>query len=224
MSIKLKFTCISDTHNQLDWLNLAAGDVLIHAGDLTLRGTLPELEQAARQLSKLDYKYKIVIAGNHDFAFQIKPQEARQIFSKVPGLIYLEDNFTEIEGIKIYGSPWQPKFFAWAFNLERGAEIKEKWALIPNDIDILITHGPPHGILDQTLRADHAGCEELLKAIQTRIKPRYHIFGHIHEGYGQYQDLKTGTVHINASICNRYYAPINKPIVFEMQSRPSKKP
>jgi hypothetical protein len=87
--------------------------------------------------------------------------------------------------IKIYGSPWQPEFFDWAFNLPRGQPLADKWAKIPPDVDVLITHGPPHGILDKTTQGHNIGCEELRKLFDTQsIKPRLHIFGHNHEDYG----------------------------------------
>ena len=121
-----------------------------------------------------------------------------------------------LHGIKIYGSPWQPWFYDWAFNLARGSEIKEKWDAIPTDTNILVTHGPPHGILDQTSSGEHAGCEELLKTVRGRVRPRYHVFGHIHEAYGTERDPNYNIVYVNASTCNLRYAPVHAPIVFEL--------
>ena len=213
----MRFVCISDTHNFLADVILPPGDVLLHAGDLTGRGSLSEVERAARDLAALDFKYKIVIAGNHDFAFERDPKNAKRILSQfAPDVTYLQDEAIELNGLKIYGSPWQPWFFDWAFNLERGAEIKKKWDLIPDDTDILMTHGPAYGIRDRTAGGEHAGCEELLKAVRERVQPRYHVFGHIHEGYGQQTDPECGTVSINASICTLRYAPINPAIVFDL--------
>ena len=93
---------------------------------------------------------------------------------------YLCDESLTLDGVKFYGSPWQPRFFDWAFNKDRGAPLKAIWDKIPLDTDVLITHGPPHGILDLTFDKIKAGCEELLLAVQ-RIKPKVHVFGHIHE-------------------------------------------
>ena len=95
---------------------------------------------------------------------------------------YLQDSTTEIYGIKIYGTPWQPKFCGWAFNLERGQELMDKWDLIPDDTDILITHTPPVGYGDLCSSGTRAGCVDLLLSVQHRIQPKYHVYGHIHEG------------------------------------------
>lgn len=115
-----------------------------------------------------------------------------------------------LEGIKFYGSPWQPWFFDWAFNLQRGAEIRAKWDLIPLDTDVLITHGPAFGILDKTTRGARVGCEELLKVIE-QVKPQLHVFGHIHEAYGIYSNDNLSFV--NASNCDVQFNLVNPPIV-----------
>jgi Icc-related predicted phosphoesterase len=106
-------------------------------------------------------------------------KEKTELFSNA---IYLEDSYVTIENIKIYGSPWQPRFGKnWGFNLERGEELKEKWEKIPDDIDILITHGPPESILDKTDQGLSVGCDQLFEFVMEKIKPKIHIFGHIHE-------------------------------------------
>ncbi|KAJ8957119.1 hypothetical protein NQ318_007335 [Aromia moschata] len=128
--------------------------------------------------------------------------------------IYLEDSAVDIYGIKLYGSPWQPEFGGWAFNLKRGKECLSKWELIPEDTDILVTHTPPLGHGDLACSAVRAGCVELLNVVQQRVKPKYHIFGHIHEGYGVTSDGKI--VFINASTCDINYIPRNLPIVFDV--------
>jgi Icc-related predicted phosphoesterase len=127
--------------------------------------------------------------------------------------IYLEDSGIEIYGIKFYGTPWQPEFCRWAFNLKRGEEILEKWNKIPDDTDILITHTPPIGFNDLCCSGIRAGCVELLSTIQKRVKPMYNIFGHVHESYGLSSDGKV--IYINASTCNIEYLPNNLPIVFD---------
>jgi Icc-related predicted phosphoesterase len=119
-----------------------------------------------------------------------------------------------IDGTKFYGSPWQPWFYDWAFNLQRCPEIRSKWELIPEGIDILITHGPPYGIEDLTARGDKAGCHDLLEVVE-KIKPRVHIFGHIHEGYGI--NAIDGTTFINANSYNHNYRRLNPPVVYEFE-------
>jgi len=170
--------------------------------------------QFTQWFSKLQYKYKIFIAGNHDFGFE-KIRKSNEIGISIPhGVIYLEDEMVEIEGLKIYGSPWQPEFHNWAFNLPRnGDQIKFKWDSIPDDTDILITHGPPFECLDITPTNQRVGCE-LLKIRLDDLKPKLHVFGHIHDSYGI--KYTSDTLSVNASICNERYQPINKPIVVEV--------
>ena len=117
-----------------------------------------------------------------------------------------------VDGLEVWGSPWQPWFHDWAFNLERGAALAEKWAMIPDSTDLLITHGPPHGILDACFDGRRVGCEELTRAVE-RVRPKLHVFGHIHEAYGVVDDGTT--LFVNASNCNLRYRPANAPIVVD---------
>lgn len=208
----MKFVVISDTHGQHQKLSLPQGDVLIHAGDVSKKGTLRQIEDFLSWFSTLDFEYKIFIAGNHDFYFEkADPSEIKQLIPN--NIIYLNDSAVEIAGTKIWGSPVQPWFHDWAFNRQRGTEIKKHWDLIPNDVDILVTHGPVYGILDTTIRGELVGCKELLSVVQ-RIKPKAFICGHIHEDYGTYQSEET--LFINASILNLRYQVAHQPIVFEL--------
>jgi Icc-related predicted phosphoesterase len=181
-----------------------------------------EIAAAGMWLRKQPHKHKVFVAGNHDWMFQRNRTMALQLLNN--GIIgdgngkisYLEDSGVTIEGLHIYGSPWQPTFFDWAFNLDRGAAIKHKWNLIPEGLDVLITHGPPLGIHDQSfphLGSEHLGCEDLMAAVE-RAKPKMHVFGHIHGGYGKTQ--YENTLFINAAICNESYKPVNAPIVVEL--------
>ena len=174
----MKIVTIADTHglhNQLK--NIPDGDILIHAGDLTNIGEIDDVIKFNEFLGKLPHRKKIVVAGNHDFCFEKEPG-TRDLLTNA---IYLEDSEVTIGGIKFYGSPWTPRFGNWAFMLFRcGEQLKYRWDLIPNDTDILITHGPPLGILDTVLpRDENVGCELLIKKVQ-KVKPKYHIFGYIH--------------------------------------------
>lgn len=207
----MKFVTISDTHGQHTGLKLPAGDVLIHAGDSTMKGTRAEVLAFLSWMEQLDFKYKILIAGNHDFYFEsATTEEIRQILPA--NIIYLNDSMVTINGINIWGSPITPWFFNWAFNRQRGEEIKKHWDLIPTATDILITHGPVFRTLDRTVKDQHVGCIDLFNTLQI-IKPKVHICGHIHEAYGTLE--KYGIKFINASVLNVDYELINKPIEFE---------
>lgn len=218
----MRLVCLADTHNRHAALEVPEGDVLLHAGDATGRGTPEEIEAFNAWLGTLPHREKIVIAGNHDFLFQNEPTAARALLTHAT---YLEDSGVAVGGLRIWGSPWQPWFFDWAFNLKRGAALKARWDLIPSDTDVLVTHGPPHGILDQvdgiiartagiaTEPGRHVGCEELLKAVRA-LRPRVHVFGHIHEAYGREQH--DGVEFINASSCDRRYRPGNAPVVIDL--------
>ncbi len=212
----MKIVLISDTHGLHEKMlyNLPEADMIIHSGDISNVGSIFEINQFTQWFSKLSYKYKIFIAGNHDFGFE-KIRKSNEIGISIPhGVIYLEDEMVEIEGLKIYGSPWQPEFHNWAFNLPRnGDQIKFKWDSIPDNTDILITHGPPFESLDITPTNQRVGCE-LLKIRLDDLKPKLHVFGHIHDSYGI--KYTSDTLFVNASICNEKYQPINKPIVVEV--------
>jgi len=205
----MKIVTISDTHGMHRSLNMPDGDVLIHAGDFSSHGSLEDVSEFNEWLGGLNYLHKIVIAGNHELCLERDTEKAEALITNA---IYLKDSSVVIDGVKFYGAPWQPCFFNWAFNLERGTELKEKWDLIDSDTDVLITHGPPHGYLDETLEGEHVGCEELIKVVCC-IKPKLHIFGHIHYGYGS---VRVGaTTFVNASTCTERYAPVNEPLVFD---------
>jgi predicted phosphohydrolase len=207
----MRLVCISDTHFPPHALQIPDGDVLIVAGDVCLRGHDYELELFDRFLGRLPHRHKLLVAGNHDWVLAEAGHEAAQALVK--NATYLEDSGIDIDGVKFWGSPWQPEFYNWAFNLPRGPKLAQVWAKIPNDTDVLITHGPPYGTLDQVPSGEHVGCEELLKALQ-RVRPTIHVFGHVHEGYGVLK--KDGITFINASLCDERYRPINTPIVTDL--------
>lgn len=203
----MRIVVVSDTHFMHGRVDIPDGDVFVHCGDCLGHGALEELEALDDFLGQLPHRHKILIAGNHDWCFEREPEAARRL---VGNAIYLEDEAIELDGIKFYGSPWQPWFCDWAFNLQRGEPLRKVWAKIPEDTDVLITHGPPHGVLDRTISGEPVGCEELIGRVRA-VKPKLHLFGHIHEGYG-HEELD-GTVFVNASTCNVRYDPVNAPIV-----------
>lgn len=206
----MRVVCISDTHGFHEGLEVPDGDLLLHAGDATKHGSLEEVAAFNGFLGSLPHTHKVVIAGNHDFAFQKDPVLARDLITHA---VYLEDGETEIDGRRIWGSPWQPWFCDWAFNLERGTEIRAKWSLVPEGIDVLLTHGPPLGHGDRTTDGRNVGCADLLDAVR-RARPRLHVFGHIHEGYGQ--TMEGDTRCINASTCTVAYRPTNPAVVLDL--------
>lgn len=222
----MKVVCISDTHLQHDF-QVPEGDLLLHAGDATWIGSLPEVNKFAEWFSAFPHKHKIFVAGNHDWGFEKEPALFRQLLES-RGITYLEDSGIEIDGFKIWGSPWQPEFNHWAFNLSRyEGELAEKWAMIPEDTDILVTHCPPRHILDKTMAYEsvmpdgirydpprHVGCNELRTRLPDLGDLKLHVFGHIHAAYGM--DILAGTCFVNASICNEKYKPVNAPMVIEL--------
>ena len=238
----MRIVCISDTHSLhriMDDINpLPEGDILIHAGDCTNIGKPHEVKEFVEWFMDIKgFDTKVFIAGNHDWAFQrVNEPHHKGDYDWFHNLmnsenltqsdvVYLEDTNFIIDSpefsrpIKIHGSPWQPNFYNWAFNLPRmGDEIKGKWDMIPDDTDILITHGPPQEIRDfvsNWRQGDmNVGCELLRHQLENRLKPLLHVFGHIHGAYGG--ALIKDTLYVNASTCDERYVPSNKPIVVEL--------
>lgn len=208
-----RIVCISDTHNQHNKLKLPKGDILIHAGDQSAgTGDLGQVVDFNAWMGSLDFQHKIAIAGNHDFLFQ---ENATVIKKYTSNYTYLCDEAYECMGLKFYGSPWQPLFHDWAFNLPRdGHELKQKWQQIPDDTNVLITHGPPFGILDNTSTGQRAGCKLLLERIHQLKRLKLSCHGHVHEGYGTHK-LDDLTI-VNASVLNRKYTLLNQPIVVDI--------
>ena len=207
MSIRL--VAISDTHGLHRHLTIPDGDILVHAGDITGHGQVEQVADFNEWLGTLPHRHKLVIAGNHDFCFEDQPVETAALLTNC---IYLFDEAITLDGLYFYGTPWQPWFFDWAFNLRRGSEIRAKWELIPPETDVLITHGPPLGYGDLTSRGEYVGCADLLESVRQK-RPKLHIFGHIHEGYGMTHNQHT--TFINASSCTLQYQPAQRPIVYD---------
>jgi Icc-related predicted phosphoesterase len=206
----MKIVFISDSHSQHYRMTIPDGDMIIHAGDLSSQGDEHQLAYFLKWFSELPHTHKVFIAGNHDFLAERDPSVFRALIPK--NCIYLENESVEIEGLTIWGSPVTPWFYDWAFNVHRGAPIARYWDRIPDKTDILITHGPPHGILDKTKFGKLAGCEELLRRVK-QVEPKIHVFGHIHEGYGERKISPYKTQFINASVMDVQYRMVNPPIV-----------
>ncbi len=227
----MKIACISDMHTQYEKLDMPDADILVIAGDIEIFDRLSQLMRFGNWLVSLKkiYKYIIVIGGNHDFFLQRNPGISKELFEE-NGIIYLENSGITIEGIKFWGSPITPTFYDWAFMADRGKEIRRYWEMIPDNTDVLITHGPPRGIMDLVPHDGfHAGCDDLLNRVK-EICPRLHIFGHIHDGYGiqketfmhYHKPFETcsheceETIFVNAAVLNEQYKLQNKPIVVEI--------
>ncbi|RIA91774.1 Metallo-dependent phosphatase-like protein [Glomus cerebriforme] len=239
-----RFVCMSDTHNSIDpnKYQVPDGDIFIHAGDMTRVGMIEEVRETVNWIKSLPHEHKVVIAGNHDLTldetfyeknwnrFHYNKEDSNEAINIIKnaghGIVYLYENSFTIphKGIQIWGSPWTPEFYEWAFNGQRGQFLKEKWGQIPQTTHILMTHGPPNNILDKTYKGDNVGCKDLLERIE-EIKPYVHVFGHIHEGYGilektwestenQDQDRKK-TIFINASTNTLNYSPENTAVIFD---------
>ena len=197
----MKIYGISDTHGKHEELIIPKCDLLLHAGDACNRGTLSELIYFLDWYSKQPSKYKIYVPGNHDRFCEQDPEEALR-HCEDRGITLLNDRGVEIEGLKIYGSAVQPFFCNWAFNRMPGAEIQYHWDLIPKDLDILITHGPPYQILDKNMLDQACGCQQLLYKI-LEMKPKNHIFGHIHDNNGVQEFM--GIHFYNVACCGESY-------------------
>lgn len=219
----MKITCISDTHNQHlhippDWLE--GGDVLVHAGDVSGRGSLKEVEAFLEWFNELPYTHKIFIAGNHDFWFEKVSTFAvnEMLQEKYPNITYLNDSGVEIDGVKFWGSPVQPWFYDWAFN-RMGTDICRHWDMIPLDTDVLIVHGGPKhiGSLNITARdRNDVGCPYLYEKLSELKQLKLFVQGHIHEGRGTYT-FADKQLFVNASLLNLQYELVNKPFVIDTE-------
>jgi len=181
---------MADTHLAHEGLVVPDGDILVHAGDLLQHGSLDELARAADFLRALPHPIKIIVAGNHEVCLERSPAQARALLE---GFVYLQDSGAVVHDLAFYGSPWQPKFRIWAFGATRGGELASKWAQIPDRVDVLVTHGPPHGFGDRIRWNDQerrVGCADLLARVR-EVKPRLHLFGHIHQDPGQWTEGET---------------------------------
>ena len=236
----MKVVCISDTHTFGERIVVPDGDVLVHCGDHTFRGNYGEVRAALKWLESLPHAHKVIIAGNHDFYFDERFPNGHhfrdwtidrkgtvaELLAEFPSVTYLQDEAVTIDGVKFYGSPWQPAFYGWAFNFPEGdgyVAAIQKWAEIPDDVEVLITHGPPAGILDAVYSwngDNRAGCPALRERVEQLAKLRLHAFGHLHESYGrmdtEHRYGQPAASFVNCAINTREYEPTNAPIVVEL--------
>jgi Icc-related predicted phosphoesterase len=213
---------ISDSHTHHAELNETLSDffesypeaIIVHTGDLSYKGRLGEVKNFLTWYSELPFKHKVFIAGNHDFLFEDNPSLIRRMLEdEFPNLTYLEDSGAEILGLKFWGSPVTPWFYNWAFNRHEH-QIGNHWQAIPDDTDILITHGPPFGILDRTYNRVKAGCPLLLDRINSLDNLKIHAFGHIHEAWGT--EVVNEKIFVNSSVVDLDYEVKNSPILIKL--------
>jgi Icc-related predicted phosphoesterase len=222
----MRITVISDLHTKHGLIpkeDLPGGDLIICAGDIMNSGYNKNdiLDFCTWFHSLEQYDKKIFIAGNHDRMFENHPEGVEELLNIYLDIDYLQDEAYDLYDMdtdtstKIYGSPWQPEFYSWAFNLPKNSlQLAAKWEAIPNNTDILITHGPAFGTLDTVAGRpwDNLGCELLAQRIEV-IKPKIHVCGHIHSGYGYV--FKDGTHFFNAAVLDEQYEYTQKPMTFD---------
>lgn len=222
----MRICAISDTHGYHESVKINPSDVIVCAGDITDDAGQGALRRFLQWFEKQPAPHKVLIAGNHDWAFEKWPDLARAMVKEVaPSVQYLQDSGTEIDSIKFWGSPVQPRFLDWAFN--RDEDIQRHWDMISEGTDVLVTHGPPKPFLDLSNNwnestgskwTDHLGCPRLMEAVK-RVRPKLHIFGHIHGSGGEMNYTHEDgflTKLINASMVDEAYIPNRKPIYYEL--------
>lgn len=223
--MSLKLVAISDTHELHHYVTVPEGDILVHCGDWTNKGSPTAMKKFLDWFSAQPHKEKVLIAGNHELSLEGAGRpKALQLISNYTGdhFHFLENSSVKIHGLNFYGTPATPFFFAWAFNFQRGKDIAMEWAKIPDDVNVLITHGPAYGMLDDVEdslsnmgRDLHQGCEDLAKRIKDLKDLKVHLCGHLHTDGGQ-QVTKDGVIFANAAICTERYSPANKPVIIDL--------
>jgi len=209
--------CISDTHNLHNFLSVPEGNILLHAGDFSLRGRESETISFLKWYEAQPHEHKIFTCGNHECGCEANHSLFLQLIKEhAPSCHYLNDSGMEIMGLKIWGSPVTPRFgYGWSWNRDRGADIQRHWNMIPEDTNVLITHGPPHGIVDKLEYGEHAGCENLRKTIDEKLDNLLlTCHGHLHSAYGR-ETIGPKTF-VNAAVVNEDYVLTNLPIVVEL--------
>jgi len=212
----MRIAAISDTHGRQNW-EIPACDVFIHAGDMTGRGSLRETAAFAERLRQAmetpgGPAHAVLVAGNHDECFETLPDAARGLFG--PNVHVLQDEALALDGVTFYGSPWTPPFMLWHFMAEED-RLATLYRNMPASVDVLVTHGPPYGVLDPGWKVEHAGSIALAQAIAER-EIGHHVFGHLHAAGGRMMQ-KGGTSFYNVAGCDEGYRMVNPPRVFEVR-------
>jgi len=193
----MELVLLSDTHNGHDGLQIPPCDILVHAGDWSRHGTLDEAAAFFRWYGSQPARVKILTAGNHDFVAGREPETARAL-AREHGILWLIEEGADVLGLRVWVSPYSPRHGEWVFQAERGEELRRHWEPIPRDLDLLVTHSPPHGVCDRIVKGEHVGCADLLDIVRER-PPRLHVFGHVHEAFGEARVEGIPTRFVNAS-------------------------
>ena len=223
----IRIVVISDTHGKINQLNIPDGDILIDCGDLTFKGSKMHIQEYSTKINSLPHKHKIIIGGNHDLCLDEERRHILELMHKdelkdfsyaeamgmLKNCIYLKSTGISLYGYNIYGSPYTPKLSKYAFS-KNSDQLKQEWSQIPSNTDILVTHSPPKYIRDLSIHMVNGGCKFLLDEVVNRVKPKYHLFGHIHEQYGV--ENYEGICFINCSSCNKMRNIANAPIVIDV--------
>ena len=196
----MRWVAVADTHLYHTDLELPDGDVLVHAGDLLRAGTLAELADVVEWLDAQPHRFKVLVAGNHDRCFQQHRGQAERLLPD--DVHYLEDSGVILDGVQVWGSPWQPAYNQWAFNLNRGAALQSQWDKIPSDTDVLITHCPPKGFGDLSPVPGRHGCADLAARVR-EVRPWLHVFGHIHQDGGFWRQDRVAYLNATTWECGR---------------------
>lgn len=212
----MRVVAVSDTHGRHARVEVPECDLLVHAGDLTRRGSRDETLEVLDWMTQQPAAHTVFVAGNHDLWAEAEP-ERLLAESRARGLHYLCDSGTTLLGLQIWGSPITPTFKRMAYNRDRGPQIQAHWAQIPANLDVLITHGPPRGVCDRMFLGMHVGCDDLLAQVQQR-PPRLHLFGHIHEAHGEATLPNLPTRFVNAA-CRRLLLGTRSPTVLGLSER-----
>jgi len=221
----MRIVAISDTHQQHNQITVPDGDILVHAGDWTNQGTLSAMRQFLEWFSAQPHPLKVFIPGNHEITLEaVNKKSAFDLIGEYTNdkMHFLLNSSANIAGLRWFGAPSTPFYGGWAFNFQRGPDIAAEWAKIPDDVEVLITHGPPYGIQDlvednwENVGRDlHQGCEDLRARIKSLKNLKLHIYGHLHFGYGI--QVIDNIQFVNAAICTEKYQPTNKPIVIDLE-------
>lgn len=223
--MSLKIIAISDTHTKHNQVQVPEGDVLVHCGDWTNRGEESSVKSFLDWFSAQPHQHKVFIAGNHELSLEgVNRKKILKLIDTYTNdnLHFLENSSIVIEGLNFYGSPATPYYGGWAFNFQRGKSIAMEWEKIPDNTNVLITHGPSYGILDLVEdlpfnrgRDLHQGCQDLKNRIAYLRELELHLCGHLHTDGGKSVKVN-GVTYVNAAICTESYQPTNPPVVIDL--------